>query len=34
MKSRELSAGPVSWQESQMMRVHQWTARRILEAVA
>lgn len=31
--SDKLDAGPLSWQEENVLRSHQWTARKILEAV-
>ena len=31
--SGKLDAGPLSWMEEQVMRTHQWTARKLLEAV-
>ena len=33
VKSNKLEAGPLSWQESHLVDMHKWTARRILEVM-
>ena len=33
VKSSKLKAGSLSWMEESVLRTHQWTARKLLEAV-